>query len=66
MPALSERNLSWDLFWDRLQLDYDAWDTHNRNFDILKTNRLPHFDQTNPPCSKTSRSAACSTRRWWW
>ena len=39
-------NVTWDLFWDRAQVDYDAWDTHNRNFDILKTNKLPNFDQT--------------------
>jgi len=44
--ALSERNLSWDLFWDRVQIDYDAWDTHTKNFEILKANKLPHFDQT--------------------
>jgi hypothetical protein len=39
-------NVTWDLFWDRIQIDYDAWDTHTRNFEILKTNKLPHFDQT--------------------
>jgi hypothetical protein len=39
-------NVTWDLFWDRAQVDYDAWDTHNRNFSILKENKLPHFDQT--------------------
>jgi hypothetical protein len=39
-------NVTWDLFWDRIQIDYDAWDTHNKNFEILKTNKLPHFDQT--------------------
>jgi uncharacterized protein (DUF1501 family) len=46
VPALSERNLSWDLFWDRIKVDYDAWDTHTRNFSILKDNKLPNFDQT--------------------
>lgn len=46
MPALSERNLSWDLFWDRVPIDFDAWDTHTRNFPILKENKLPHLDQT--------------------
>src|SRR5207245_1140013 len=39
-------NVTWDLFWDRIQIDYDAWDTHTRNFPILKENKLPHFDQT--------------------
>jgi hypothetical protein len=39
-------NVTWDLFWDRVQVDYDAWDTHTRNFAILKENKLPHFDQT--------------------
>jgi hypothetical protein len=39
-------NVTWDLFWDRIQIDYDAWDTHTKNFEILKTNKLPHFDQT--------------------
>ncbi|HYH68145.1 MAG TPA: DUF1501 domain-containing protein [Urbifossiella sp.] len=39
-------NVTWDLFWDRAKVDYDAWDTHTRNFEILRTNKLPHFDQT--------------------
>ncbi len=39
-------NVTWDLFWDRLQIDYDAWDTHTKNFSILKENKLPNFDQT--------------------
>ena len=39
-------NVTWDLFWDRIQIDYDAWDTHTKNFSILKENKLPHFDQT--------------------
>jgi hypothetical protein len=39
-------NVTWDLFWDRIQIDYDAWDTHTKNFEILKTNKLPGFDQT--------------------
>jgi hypothetical protein len=39
-------NVTWDLFWDRIQIDYDAWDTHTKNFEILKHNKLPHFDQT--------------------
>lgn len=39
-------NVTWDLFWGPVQIDYDAWDTHQRNFSILKTNKLPGFDQT--------------------
>jgi hypothetical protein len=39
-------NVTWDLFWDRIQIDYDAWDTHTNNFGILRDNKLPHFDQT--------------------
>ena len=39
-------NVTWDLFWDRVQVDYDAWDTHTQNFSILRDNKLPHFDQT--------------------
>jgi hypothetical protein len=39
-------NVTWDLFWDRVQVDYDAWDTHTRNFPILRENKLPYFDQT--------------------
>src|SRR5688572_9487079 len=39
-------NVTWDLFWDRVQVDYDAWDTHTKNFPILRENKLPHFDQT--------------------
>ena len=31
-------NVTWDLFWDRGQVDYDAWDTHARNTPILKEN----------------------------
>lgn len=39
-------NVTWDLFWDRVKIDYDAWDTHTRNFPILRENKLPNFDQT--------------------
>ncbi len=39
-------NVTWDLFWDRIKIDYDAWDTHRNNFAILKENKLPGFDQT--------------------
>jgi hypothetical protein len=39
-------NVTWDLFWDRIQIDYDAWDTHTRNFSILRDNKLPSLDLT--------------------
>lgn len=39
-------NVTWDLFWDRVKVDYDAWDTHTKNFEILKDNKLPGLDQT--------------------
>jgi hypothetical protein len=39
-------NVTWDLFWDRVRINYDSWDTHNRNFAILRDNNLPEFDQT--------------------
>jgi hypothetical protein len=39
-------NVTWDLFWDRVPINYDAWDTHTRNFPILKETNLPEFDQT--------------------
>ncbi len=39
-------NVTWDLFWDRVKIDYDAWDTHTNNFSILRERRLPQLDQT--------------------
>jgi hypothetical protein len=39
-------NVTWDLFWDRIPIDYDAWDTHTRNFPILRDNKLPGLDLT--------------------
>lgn len=39
-------NVTWDLFWGPVNVDYDAWDTHTNNFRILKNNKLPGFDQT--------------------
>jgi hypothetical protein len=39
-------NATWDIFWDRFRIDYDGWDTHTRNFPILKDFNLPQFDQT--------------------
>jgi len=39
-------NVTWDLFWGPVNVDYDAWDTHTNNFKILKQNKLPGFDHT--------------------
>jgi hypothetical protein len=39
-------NVTWDIFWERLQLQYDGWDTHTRNFPILRDYNLPYFDLT--------------------
>lgn len=37
-------NVTWDVYWERLQLQHDGWDTHGRNFAILKEYNLPYFD----------------------
>jgi hypothetical protein len=37
-------NVTWDIYWDRYRLQYDGWDTHTRNFPILKEYNLPYFD----------------------
>jgi hypothetical protein len=39
-------NVTWDIFWDRHRIDFDGWDTHTRNFPILKDWNLPQLDQT--------------------
>jgi hypothetical protein len=39
-------NVTWDIYWDRHQINYDGWDTHTRNFPILKDYNLPYFDLT--------------------
>lgn len=36
--------VTWDLFWERLQVDYDGWDTHTNNFGLLRSFHLPYFD----------------------
>src|SRR5205814_2260086 len=37
-------NVTWDVYWDRFRLQYDGWDTHTRNFAILKDYNLPYLD----------------------
>jgi hypothetical protein len=37
-------NVTWDLYWDRLQLGGPSWDTHGRNFVLLREQLLPYFD----------------------
>ena len=39
-------NVSWDNFSKRFQVSQAAWDTHERNFPMLKETLLPNFDQT--------------------
>jgi hypothetical protein len=39
-------NVTWDLYWDRLQLGGPGWDTHGRNFVILRESHLPYLDLT--------------------
>jgi hypothetical protein len=38
-------NVTFDLYETPLLIDYDAWDTHTKNFAILKDNKLPVFDR---------------------
>jgi Protein of unknown function (DUF1501) len=41
-------NVSWDNFRERFEFppSNQVWDTHERNFPILRDNHLPHLDQT--------------------
>jgi hypothetical protein len=41
-------NVSWDNFRERFEYppSNQVWDTHERNFPILRDNHLPQFDQT--------------------
>jgi hypothetical protein len=40
-------NVTWDIFWTRPgKLDGAGWDTHSRNFGILKETHLPNYDLT--------------------
>lgn len=36
--------ITWDLFWERINVDYDGWDTHSQNFKLLRTFHLPYLD----------------------
>src|SRR5262249_59061842 len=40
--------VSWDTFRDRFESPpcYQVWDTHERNFSILRHNHLPNLDHT--------------------
>ena len=38
--------MTWDCYWEKLQLQYDCWDTHTRNFPILREYNLPQLDLT--------------------
>jgi uncharacterized protein (DUF1501 family) len=44
--VLTSRSTRCELFWDRHRIDYDGWDTHTRNFPILREWNLPQLDQT--------------------
>jgi uncharacterized protein (DUF1501 family) len=39
-------NVSWDNFSKRFQVSQAAWDTHERNFPMLRETLLPGLDQT--------------------
>ena len=39
-------NVSWDNFSKRFEVSKAAWDTHGRNFPMLRETLLPSFDQT--------------------
>lgn len=36
--------VTWDVFWERVNIDYDGWDTHVQNFKLLKSFHLPYLD----------------------
>jgi uncharacterized protein (DUF1501 family) len=39
-------NVSWDNYSKRFEVSKAAWDTHQRNFPMLRDTLLPSFDQT--------------------
>jgi uncharacterized protein (DUF1501 family) len=38
--------VSWDNYSNRFQVSNEVWDTHERNFPILRETHLPSLDQT--------------------
>ncbi|MEX2287947.1 MAG: DUF1501 domain-containing protein [Planctomycetaceae bacterium] len=39
-------NVTWDCYWERLKLQYECWDTHERNNGVLRDYNLPQLDLT--------------------
>lgn len=39
-------NVTWDCYWERLKLQYECWDTHERNAGVLRDYNLPQLDLT--------------------
>src|SRR5262249_16247592 len=39
-------NVTWDCYWERLKLQYECWDTHERNCGVLREYNLPWLDRT--------------------
>ncbi len=37
-------NVTWDCYWERLNLQFECWDTHAANFSVLKNYNLPYLD----------------------
>ena len=39
-------NVTWDCYAERLGLSHECWDTHQRNFGVLRDYNLPYLDAT--------------------
>ncbi|MDA0836105.1 MAG: DUF1501 domain-containing protein [Planctomycetota bacterium] len=39
-------NVTWDIYWERLKLQFAGWDTHANNFVLLRDYNLPYLDLT--------------------
>jgi hypothetical protein len=37
-------NVTWDCYWERLKLQLECWDTHEKNFSVLRNYNLPYLD----------------------